>query len=117
MPRKKTSSAVNLKNLDEKALASLQSDINAELQRKKKAKKREVVKEVKALLAKHGMTLDDILPQQAARKSVSRPKVKVPPKYRNKSNPAETWTGRGRKPKWVEAHLKAGGSLDDIAIK
>ncbi len=114
MPKKATS-AVNLKNLDEKALASLQADIQAELQRKKKAKKQEVIKEVKALLAKHGMTLDDIGPQRVARKTGAR--SKVAPKYRNKKDPNQTWTGRGRKPKWVEAHLAAGGSLDDIAIK
>jgi len=28
----------------------------------------------------------------------------------------DTWTGRGRKPKWVEKHLASGKSLDEIAI-
>lgn len=26
----------------------------------------------------------------------------------------ETWTGRGKKPKWVEHHLASGGTLEDI---
>ncbi|RME59368.1 H-NS histone family protein [Candidatus Parcubacteria bacterium] len=41
----------------------------------------------------------------------------VPPKYRNPDNPAETWTGRGRKPKWVEEALNQGKTLDDLLIR
>jgi DNA-binding protein H-NS len=37
-------------------------------------------------------------------------------KYRNPDNPAETWAGRGRKPKWVEDKLATGSSLDDLLI-
>jgi len=32
----------------------------------------------------------------------------VSPKYHNPDNPAETWAGRGRKPKWVEEKLSSG---------
>jgi DNA-binding protein H-NS len=40
----------------------------------------------------------------------------VTAKYRNPDNPKETWAGRGRKPKWVEARLASGSSLDDLLI-
>ena len=40
----------------------------------------------------------------------------VRPKYRNPKNPSETWAGRGAKPKWYEAHVKAGGKVDDLLI-
>jgi DNA-binding protein H-NS len=40
----------------------------------------------------------------------------VSAKYRNPGNPAETWAGRGRKPKWVEDKLATGSSLDDLLI-
>ena len=40
----------------------------------------------------------------------------VPAKYRNPDNPAETWAGRGRKPKWVEDKLAHGGTLEDLLI-
>ena len=39
---------------------------------------------------------------------------KVDPKYRNPANKQETWTGRGRQPKWVVALLKAGKKLEDV---
>jgi DNA-binding protein H-NS len=40
---------------------------------------------------------------------------KVAPKYRNPTNPAQTWTGRGVSPTWVQA-LKAAGTLDTALI-
>lgn len=40
----------------------------------------------------------------------------VAPKYRNPDNPSETWAGRGLKPRWLAAALKAGGKLEDFAI-
>lgn len=44
--------------------------------------------------------------------STGRPKVAM--KYKQGSF---VWSGRGRKPKWVEAFLAKGGNLEDILIK
>ena len=41
---------------------------------------------------------------------------KVAPKYRNPENPAETWAGRGLKPRWLAAAIKTGKKLDDFRI-
>jgi DNA-binding protein H-NS len=41
---------------------------------------------------------------------------KVEPKYRNPENPAETWAGRGLKPRWLTAALRAGKKLEDFSI-
>jgi DNA-binding protein H-NS len=40
----------------------------------------------------------------------------VAPKYRNPDNPAETWAGRGLRPRWLAAALKAGKKLEDFSI-
>src|SRR5271167_388911 len=40
----------------------------------------------------------------------------VAPKYRNPENPAETWAGRGLKPRWLAAAIKTGKKLDDFLI-
>ncbi len=42
--------------------------------------------------------------------------AKVAPKYRNPTNPEQTWTGRGVSPKWI-ADLKTAGTLDSALIK
>jgi DNA-binding protein H-NS len=38
-------------------------------------------------------------------------------KYANPSDPTETWTGRGRKPKWLVAKLKTGDKIERFLIK
>jgi DNA-binding protein H-NS len=40
----------------------------------------------------------------------------IAPKYRNPENAAETWAGRGLKPRWLTAALKSGKKLEDFAI-
>ena len=42
---------------------------------------------------------------------------KVPPKYRNPADPNETWTGRGRQPRWMAAFVAKGKSPDEFLIK
>jgi DNA-binding protein H-NS len=44
------------------------------------------------------------------------PRGAVAPKYRNPENPAETWAGRGLRPRWLVAALKGGKKLEDFAI-
>ena len=41
----------------------------------------------------------------------------VSPKYRNPDNASETWSGRGRKPRWLEERLAKGAPLEDFAIR
>lgn len=36
--------------------------------------------------------------------------------YCNPDNPEETWSGRGRKPKWLHSFQMAGGKLDDLPV-
>ncbi|MCK1424066.1 H-NS histone family protein [Bradyrhizobium sp. 147] len=45
-----------------------------------------------------------------------RPYPPVLPKYRNPKNPSETWSGRGKQPRWLKAQLRAGKKLNDLLI-
>jgi DNA-binding protein H-NS len=40
----------------------------------------------------------------------------VAPKYRNSENSAETWAGRGLRPRWLVAAIKSGKKLEDFLI-
>lgn len=40
----------------------------------------------------------------------------VRPKYRNPKNPTETWSGRGRVPRWLKPQLRGGRKLADFLI-
>jgi DNA-binding protein H-NS len=41
---------------------------------------------------------------------------RVLPKYQNPNEPSETWSGRGKQPRWLTAALKTGHSIEDFAI-
>jgi len=74
-------------------------------------KKREALLELEETARKMGYSLADLTGVQVARKRKS-----VAPKYANPENPSETWTGRGRKPRWAQAALDAGKTLGDLSI-
>ncbi|TWI28218.1 H-NS family nucleoid-associated regulatory protein [Paracoccus sulfuroxidans] len=58
----------------------------------------------------HGFALKELLDAAATGKRT------VAAKYADPDDPSRTWTGRGRKPAWVQARLEKGASLDDLAI-
>jgi len=45
-----------------------------------------------------------------------RPYPPVRAKFRNPVQPSETWSGRGKQPRWLLAQLKNGRRLDDFKI-
>jgi DNA-binding protein H-NS len=88
-------------------------------------KKRKAIAEVGALMRKLGVSLDDLAttPVRAARKAgagpakekkkVSKP---VPVKFRN-GETGETWSGRGRTPRWLVAAEAAGRTRDEFKVE
>jgi DNA-binding protein H-NS len=45
-----------------------------------------------------------------------RPYPTVLQKYQNPKNPGETWSGRGKQPRWITAQLKSGNKLHDFLM-
>lgn len=41
----------------------------------------------------------------------------VAAKYANPEDPSQTWTGRGRKPKWLSAKVGEGAKMEKFLIK
>jgi DNA-binding protein H-NS len=42
--------------------------------------------------------------------------AKLPPKYRNDSVAGETWTGRGKRPRWLVEAIRLGRKIDEFRI-
>ncbi len=53
---------------------------------------------------------------EATPKRGRRKYPKVFPKYRNSKAPFETWSGRGKQPRWLVSALKAGNKVEDFKI-
>ena len=130
--------SVNINNLSSKELADLIVEAN---KRKKVLAKRKPATQVKAAVAKFlkstGWTFDELYAKPGAAKPVAAasaaaapaaaPKArkstkgrslgKVAPKYRNPANAKETWTGRGKQPRWLAAETTKGKKLEEFLIK
>jgi DNA-binding protein H-NS len=111
---------INLKGLSRKELEKLRADVDKALERVEEDEKRAALVAAQKAAKSFGYSLEDlsdVKPTKAPRaKKAGDGRTKVAPKYRNPDDSNVTWTGRGRKPKWVEAHLEKGGKLEDIAI-
>lgn len=68
--------------------------------------------EAEAVVKKHGFSLSEVLGAGGGRKQ----KAQSAPRYAHPDNPSLTWSGRGRRPGWVNDALAAGKSLDDLKI-
>jgi DNA-binding protein H-NS len=52
----------------------------------------------------------------ATRRPSSMAGTKVAPKYRNPARESETWSGRGKQPRWLAAYTAQGRALEEFRI-
>lgn len=79
------------------------------------------MKQLRAVLTKYRLSRSDVdaalqstHPRRDTSKLAGR---KLKPKYRNPDNRSETWSGRGMRPRWLVAAMKATGKkLEDFAV-
>jgi DNA-binding protein H-NS len=100
---------MNLSELSFTELQELHAKVVTAIEQQQAAEKADAKKQILELVKLHGLSLDDVLSNAAVRKPVEA-------KYKNPNDVSQTWTGRGRKPVWVQALLDEGFSLDDLAI-
>jgi len=101
---------VNLKSMSIDRLRDLRGRVEAALNTKVIDQRRAIESELAKLNRFQGGTARFKLGDGRGSKGP------VAPKYRNPGNPAETWAGRGLKPKWLTAAIKGGKSVDDFLI-
>ena len=111
---------IRLSALNIKELESLQKKIEKEIKKRRSKTQEEGLKKIKLIAAEYGLSASELKNLSVVKARKVKPKTEkrgpVAPKYRDPSDSANTWTGRGRKPKWVEAFLSSGGQLDQIII-
>ncbi len=112
---------MDLSTLNIDQLKDLLKKIPAEIKRRTEeatnAAREAAIEKLKAIAREHGYSLEELAGTKKPRKSSAGVRKPVAPKYANPMNPSETWTGRGRKPLWVQAALNQGKSLDSLLIR
>ena len=81
-------------------LSELRSQVDRLIVEKQSSEKVALRQQMADLAKDHGMSLDEVLGK------VRKGKGSVAPKYRDPKNPENTWTGRGRMPRWMVSATK-----------
>ncbi|MGY3034391.1 DNA-binding protein H-NS [Bradyrhizobium sp. USDA 4354] len=96
-------------------LWSLHEKISGILSDRIKAEKNELEKRLAALGGGMAVLADS---SRAGVSSTGKPRRKYPqvlPKYRNPQT-SETWSGRGKRPRWLVAAMKSGRRIEEFRI-
>jgi DNA-binding protein H-NS len=83
-------------------LTKMQADIERMKVEKQSSERAAVKQQIIDIAKKAGFELRDLFGKGG------KAKGKVAVKYRDPKNPENTWTGRGRPPRWLAAAMKGG---------
>lgn len=98
-------------------LWSLHEEISGILSARITSEKRELEKRLAVLTrGRDVIEMGDSSHSHIANGKVRRKYPRVVPKYRNPQAPAETWSGRGKQPRWLVAAIKNGRKIEDFKI-
>lgn len=103
---------MELSNLSLAELKNLLNLIPSEIKRREKEEKATALKDLEAFAIERGFTLKELMDSSKEKKERSTVAIK----YRHPQNAELTWTGRGRKPKWVVEYTATGAIMDQLAV-
>ncbi|MFB2531988.1 H-NS family nucleoid-associated regulatory protein [Paracoccus sp. p4-l81] len=103
---------LNLDDLSLSELRELRGRIDRAIASFEDRKRREALTRLEEKARELGYSLADLTGAGRKRRA-NAPRAA---KYANPANPSETWSGRGRRPAWVNEALAAGKGLDDLTV-
>ena len=105
----------DISDLSVEDLKRLQAEAEALIASKKDQAIEDAYNQIIAIAENVGYSVEELLElgEQKRKKTTSKA---VEPRYRNKNNAEETWTGRGKQPRWLVAELEKGAKLEDFLI-
>lgn len=104
---------MNLEGMTVDEMWELHQEIGQILSERLTSEKRELERRLAQLRRENAATLRE------AGESAPKERRKYPrvhPKYRNPTEPSQTWSGRGKQPRWLAAALRTGRSIDEFVI-
>ena len=96
-----------------KELKAKAEEIMRQAEEARKSESAAVVAAIKEKMVDFGITMADL--REGSRRGAMKTTM-VPPKYRDPAT-GQTWSGRGKAPKWLAAYLKKGRKKESYRIK
>jgi DNA-binding protein H-NS len=108
---------LNLDSMSVDEMWQLHEEIGRVLSVRLTSEKRELEKRLEQL--RRDKQVPSLKSSNGMKDLARAPRRKYPrvyPKYQNPQEPSETWSGRGKTPRWLVAALKTGHKLEEFAI-
>jgi DNA-binding protein H-NS len=102
----------DLNNLSITDLQELARRVDKEIEKRQSHNKKVVLDQIKDLAQSIGMTVEEVI--GVAKKREKKPSAAQRTMYVNPDNPTQTWSGRGRRPRWAKESLAQGRTLKTI---
>lgn len=106
---------VDLGSMTSKELAALKGEVETALVSARSREIEAARKAAELAVAEFGVTLDEVAGNVLKRRKPYTKSVAAA-KYRNPADPEQVWSGRGRRPAWINEALDSGANLDDLMI-
>src|ERR1700704_3090032 len=106
---------IDLETMSVDDLWSLHEQISKILSARITSEKRELEKRLAVL--NRGIEGADSSQSYNGNGKARRKYPRVFPKYRNPQTPSETWSGRGKQPRWLAAAIKTGRKIQHFKIR
>ena len=118
---------MELSNMSVTELRRLQSKVEAEIRRRNDTARRDLLKRMQKMAADEGLSLSDILvaasanpeksePKRRAKNSAARASAGAPIKYRHPEIAGKGWSGRGRKPQWINDWIAQNRPIEELEV-
>jgi DNA-binding protein H-NS len=110
---------LNLDAMSVDEMWQLHEEISRVLSVRLSSEKRELEKRLALLRSEKEIHQPEQTEKSSAKVTAQAPRRKYPPvlpKYRNSKEPSETWSGRGKQPRWLVAAVDAGHRIDEFLI-
>jgi DNA-binding protein H-NS len=104
--------SINVDKMSLKDLLELEAKVQKAIMNARERERAEIKQKVEAIVQTAGFSVSELFGARGGPRG--RP---VAAKYVNPDDRSQTWTGRGRKPKWLVAKLEKGAKLEDFAIR
>lgn len=106
---------VDLSSYNLAELKGLQSDIEKEIKVRQQQDVRQAREKILKIAQEMGVSIEELLATGGGRSRKKSGSIGQA-RYHNPADPTQTWTGRGRHPRWVSEALAQGKTLDDLRI-
>lgn len=108
--------AVDLNNLSIEELEQVISNARQRIDEKREEAVAQARADIERIAASTGYSLEDLLGMGKPRSRTAARKP-VADKYRNPRDPSQSWSGRGKRPRWLQELLQHGATLESLQIR